>query len=118
MSANNGHIDPDKALKARFLREFEACAMPVIVCRRIGIKKYTLDAWLKADVDFRREYDEIRAAAIESIEASLIVRAVEGSDRAAMFVLRALDREKYGDRITVNGDVAVKIYSGVDVDKV
>ena len=69
--------------------------------RVAGVGRRTVYDRRSRDEDFKRAWDEALEAAIERLEVQAIRRAMDGSDRLMMFVLRARRPEVYVERYQV-----------------
>lgn len=79
-------------------------AMPVVrlACEHAGISRKTAYQWRDQSDDFRSEWRDALEDGIDMVEAQLHARARQADTRAAMFLLRSLRREVYGDHVAVD----------------
>lgn len=77
-------------------------------CRKVGVSKATVDAWVRTDPDFPELLDEILWHKKNFFESALIERVAEGDVNATLFANRTLNRDRgYGESksIEVSGEV-------------
>jgi hypothetical protein len=79
-------------------------AMPVVrlACEHAGISRKTAYQWRDQSDEFRSEWRDALEDGIDMLEAQLHARARQTDTRAAMFLLRSLRREVYGDHVDVD----------------
>ena len=79
-------------------------AMPVVrlACEHAGISRKTAYQWREQNDEFRSEWRDALEDGIDMLEAQLHARARQTDTRAAMFLLRSLRREVYGDHVDVD----------------
>lgn len=63
----------------------------------VGVTTRTIDTWKKKDEVFANACDKTRARMAELAEYVLYTKLEEGNLNAAMFVLKTLDRKRYGE---------------------
>lgn len=71
-------------------------------CRAVGVSYHTVQKWKKDPkfLDFMEQATEVIA---DTLEEAAYQRALEGSDRLLIMLLRALRPRKYADRKEVSG---------------
>lgn len=86
-----------------------------------GVSRQTVYRWREEVPEFGNAWDDVREASIERLEQALYERAVDSSDQAAFFLLKALKPETYRERQTVEhtgaGGGAVKVEHSHDLSK-
>jgi hypothetical protein len=66
--------------------------------RAVGIRRATAYARRKVDRAFALAWDDVIEGSLDDLEGECFRRALEGSDRLAIFLLRARRPEVYGNR--------------------
>ncbi len=74
------------------------------VCKALGIGKKTFDQWKRNPV-FMEMLDGIQWAKRGFAEASLMKLVAQGSERAVIEANKSLNRETYGDKLEVSGQI-------------
>ena len=84
-------------------------AMPVIrvACQQAGISRQTAYIWRAKDPEFSRAWDEAKQDGIDMIAANLIKRAKEKDTPAAIFLLKSLRPEEFGEKVQPSVQVNV-----------
>lgn len=121
--------------KKDFLAAFVACGNVSLTARQTGIGRQTHYDWLRLDPDYAAAWEEARAEALGVLEVEARRRAVEGtprvkfhkgeplidpanggpyvereySDVLLIFLLKAWDPDKYGDRATGHRQLNVNL---------
>ncbi len=72
--------------------------MVTAACQAVGVGRRTVYDRRSRDPEFRETWDDAIAAAFERLEREAYVRAVNGSDRLLMFLLRRRRPEVYSER--------------------
>jgi len=67
-------------------------------CKAVGMSRGTIYLWL-ADEDFKAELEEAEASFADEILVALRARAIEKSDMASFFLLKAFDPTMYDDNV-------------------
>ena len=100
---NKRQLDADIVVERRriFLEEYAKFGTKTTAAKIAGISRVTIDKWEKSDKEFSDLMKQANEEMIESLEKCAIERAtaVDGSDPLLMFMLKSLDRNKYGERI-------------------
>lgn len=78
-------------------------------CKTLGFTSQSAYAELKRDPSFRALIDAARVAAKEGIEESLYERACRSDTTAGIFLLKAMDPDRYSERMRVEGVHRVEI---------
>tara|TARA_R110000824_G_scaffold303833_3_gene491677 strand:+ start:1184 stop:1600 length:417 start_codon:yes stop_codon:yes gene_type:complete len=107
MMADKGRKPGSVAKSARewvpvFLEALKAMPVVRLACEHAGVSRKTAYQWRDQNEEFRAEWRSALEDGIDMIEAQLHARARTSSDRAAMFLLRSLRREVYGDHVAVD----------------
>lgn len=118
--ANNS--DAQRArLKEMFLGELDKTPSVTQAARAIEVDRSTVYAWRDADEAFAAAWDDVKEASIERIEVALMGRAVESSDQAAIFLLKALKPGVYREQARIEhtgaGGGAVQVEHAHDLSK-
>lgn len=86
--------------KRIFLEEYTKFGTKSIAARLAGLSRTTIDKWAKEQPEFAELMKQANEEMIENLEKCAIERATTGgSDPVLMFMLKSLDRNKYGERI-------------------
>lgn len=86
-------------LKKQFLRFFSACGLIDDAATSAGINRAKVLDWHYEDEAFRDEFERIADTMEVLVRDALISRALSGkSDNAAMFILKALNPDKWDDK--------------------
>lgn len=88
-----------------FLARLRGSGTVRYACEAAGVSRQTVYAWKRRDPEFARQWDEAQEDAVEALEAAARVRALSGSDRLLMFLLRAIRPDKYGDRLRIEHSI-------------
>lgn len=88
-----------------FLARLRATGTVRMACRAAGISRTTAYDWREADEDFARDWDEAIEDATDALEAAARARALSGSDKLLMFLLKAMRPDKYGDRLHIEHSI-------------
>jgi hypothetical protein len=114
--------DPVKRekLKAVFIDVFRSTGNVVDAAKICQIPKSLAYTWRKQDPEFAYRWDQVtKTDVLPHLEAEAIRRALNGSDLMLIFMLKALDREKYDDKAAEKRQnvpsITIKM---VDVDNV
>ena len=96
--------------KERFL---EAHANGATVCdaaRSAGVHRGTVYKWRERDPDFALAWREARDKFVQELEMEAYKRAIEGSDRLLIFLLRSYKPDTYSEkRKQEHGSIGVTI---------
>ena len=92
--------------------------------KKCGVSRVAVHAELKRDPQFRRDVDEAILSQAETLEDAAFQRAIRKSDLLAIFLLKGMMPDKYGDRVRVESlstvDIVVDLrrdaVDAVDVD--
>jgi len=116
-------------LKQPFLDAFRKTGFIYQACDAVGVNRHTVLQWRRTDQAFADEFRESEGRTTEVLERSALQRAVVGdqkpvyhngkvvghvlekSDLLTIFLLKARDRKKYGDRLV--HDVQIRFASGL-----
>ncbi len=88
---------PNAPWRKRFLRELASCGNVSRVVDELGLVWSSVYQAKKQDPVFAAEWEEAMQAALDLIEARVVTRASNYSDRMAEFMLRQWRPAKYGD---------------------
>ena len=104
---NDGRKPGSVAKSARewvpvFLEALKAMPVVRLACEHAGISRKTAYQWREQNDEFRSEWRDALEDGIDMLEAQLHARARQTDTRAAMFLLRSLRREVYGDHVDVD----------------
>lgn len=122
-------------VKAVALRAYARYGTITKACKVAGIARWTFHRWIKEDEKFARKFEAAKEVVVERYEAEAQRRALEGveklkfdkdgaalkdprtgeyyiertySDTLLIFMLKALDQDKYRERIeNINRDIPV-----------
>jgi len=91
---------PNTARQDAFLVEYVASGHNrARAARKLKIPYNTVRKWFEQDEEFQRRVAEVNDEWHDLLRASLFKRAVEKSDNAAFFFLKAYDPEMYDDNV-------------------
>lgn len=99
---NVSHVPPEKrdvildALREKPTYSFAA--------RKARINRRTLNRWRNADPDFNAACIAARNEGLDALEDELVNRGMKNDTTAAIFMLKSLRREIYGDKVQHSGD--------------
>lgn len=120
-----------KRLKEKFLAEYAKCGNVSAACRVVGVSRYAVAEWYRADEEFRRGHDNATEVACDALEEAARTRAVDGvaepvyhmgqvcgevqrySDTLLIFLLKGARPQKYREslywqqQVNAAGDVNV-----------
>jgi hypothetical protein len=71
-------------------------------CKALGFSSTAARAEMKRDAAFAALIDQARIAAKENLEESMYDRAVEKDTTAGIFLLKAMDPDRYGDKLKID----------------
>jgi len=87
-------------------------AMPVVrlACEHAGISRKTAYQWRERDEEFRQQWKDAIEDGIDMVEAQVHARARQSDTKAAVFLLRSLRRDVYGEHldVDVSGTISVE----------
>lgn len=105
IKASRDPIERQK-LKKIFLDVLRSTASVVDAANICKIPKSLAFAWRSNDPEFGYLWDQIiKTETLPKLEAEAIRRALNGSDLMLIFMLKALDREKYDDKVAEKNTV-------------
>lgn len=88
------------ANKKLFLEKYRECGTRLVACRAVNISRKSIYDWEKNDPEFAAAMREAEKEVVEILENTALQRATSGgSDQLLMFLLKALDGNKYSERI-------------------
>ena len=85
-------------------------------CKMLDISKAQLDKWAKDDPRFAKLWDEVYFQKRNFVESKLMDLVEDGNAKAIIFANERLNREQYGQKIEVTGQVS-HIHAHIDVSK-
>ena len=85
-----------------FIEALRTIPVVRLACEHAGISRKTAYQWREQNDEFRSEWRDALEDGIDMLEAQLHARARQTDTRAAMFLLRSLRREVYGDHVDVD----------------
>lgn len=89
-----------EAKKAIFLEKYREAGTRLVACRAANISRHAVYDWEKNDPAFAAAMREAEKEVVEILENTALQRATRGgSDQLLMFMLKALDGDKYSERI-------------------
>lgn len=95
-----------------FLEEYARFGTKTTAAKIAGLSRTTIENWENDDPEFAALLKEANQEMVERLEKCAVERATTGgSDPILMFMLKALDRNKYGER--VRHEFAVKTLDAV-----
>lgn len=97
-----GHLGHTK--KREFCEAFVECCDVVEAAKKCGVHRNSHYYWLKVDPEYQEAFDLADQMATQTLEAVAFKRACDQSDTLVIFLLKARNRAKYGDRQTINFD--------------
>ena len=113
--------DPVKReeLKKIFISVLRSTASVVDACKICQVPKSLAYVWRTEDPEFAYRWDQIfKNEMLPHLEAEAIRRAMNGSDLMLIFMMKALDRDKYDDKVAEKNVTTPSIRIEMfDVDK-
>lgn len=91
--------------RAAFIARLRGTGTVRYAATAAGVSRQTVYEWRDRDPDFAREWDDAIADATEALEAAARARALSGSDKLLMFLLKAQRPDKYGDRLHIEHSI-------------
>ena len=89
-------------LKAMFV-EHIACFIGFNTsCKAMGIARQTLHAAMAHDLQFKKQVEQARLRCTENLEQSLFHRAMTADTTAAIFMLKSMKPDTYGDKLRID----------------
>lgn len=83
-----------------FLEEYAKFGTQTTAAKIAGLSYNTIENWKKENPEFAAAMRESQQMLVEKLEKCAVERATGGgSDPILMFLLKALDRNKYGERV-------------------
>lgn len=76
-------------------------------CRKAKISRMAFAAWRKDDPDFNKRVIAAREKGLDALEDALATRGLKNDTTAAIFMLKSLRREIYGDKVQHTHEVAL-----------
>lgn len=94
-------IDKSDTLKKKMLYSLnESRAIISTAALKAGISRQTHYRWIESDPDYANQVDEIKEAAIDSVESKLLDLIDEGNPTAIIFFLKTRARKRgYSEKI-------------------
>ena len=84
--------------KLKFLKAHEGGATVAEAARCAGIHRSTVYRWREQDPEFAMAWDEARQKLVEDLEMEAYKRAIDGSDRMLIFLLKAYKPDTYNEK--------------------
>lgn len=72
-------------------------------CRKARISRAAFYDWKDSDPDFAKRMDAARNIGLDALEDALVQRGLKNDTTAAIFMLKSLRRDVYGDRVAHTG---------------
>jgi transposase-like protein len=72
------------------------------VCKAFNVTTVSVYSELKKDPGWQMMMDEARMASKETLEEALFDRAVDRDTTAGIFMLKAMDPDRYGDKVRID----------------
>lgn len=89
-----------EAKKAIFLEKYREAGTRLVACRAANVSRTAVFTWENNDPAFAAAMREAEKEVVEILENTALQRATRGgSDQLLMFMLKALDGDKYSERI-------------------
>lgn len=85
--------------------------------RRARVSRQQLYVWRRDDPDFDAACIAARNEGLDALEDKLIERGMKNDTTAAIFMLKSLRRETYGDKIQHSGEVSTVVVREIHVPK-
>ena len=92
------HIGIKEHLKEPFLEAFRELGFIHAAADRINVTTRTIYRWRESDENFRNKFHEAQQRNVERLERIAMARAMKKSDILMIFLLKALNPEKYKER--------------------
>ena len=108
-----------KVEKDRFIKTLQSEFGLYLTCAVEGVAPQVVEYHLKNDPVFRAAVDRVHAQHVEQLERSAFGRALSRSDTLAIFMLKAMRPDVYGERaseLTVTAKVTVNLGSAKKSD--
>lgn len=81
-----------------FLRAFRNCGIVRLACKKAGVSRASMYAWMANHSDFAERFKEAREDACDALEKVAVQRAKESSDTLLIFLLKANRPKKYREQ--------------------
>jgi uncharacterized linocin/CFP29 family protein len=85
--------------------------------RKARISRRTLYEWRKEDPEFDAACIAARNEGLDALEDKLIERGMKNDTTAAIFMLKSLRRETYGDKVQHSGEVGTVVIREIHIPK-
>ena len=111
-NGTNGTLAGNRPAMDRFLNRLRDTGNVRLSCQAAGVPRSTAYRWRNRWATFADEWTEALEDACDMLEAEAWRRALEeNSDRLLMFLLKAHNREKYGDQqsVDIKGEAGLTI---------
>jgi hypothetical protein len=92
----------ENEMKVRFLEVLEDTLLVEKACADLNITRQKAQSWKRKDPEFATKWDTVFADCEDRVFETMVARALQGSDKAAEFVLKSLNRQKYDDAVARN----------------
>jgi len=85
-----------------FLKALERLPAVTYACKSAKISKDTAYRWRKEAPAFAEKWDALVAQGLPALEDEALRRAYTSSDTLIIFLLKSLNRAKYGEKVDIN----------------
>lgn len=93
-----------RSKKREFLDAFVDLGGVVAAAFRAGIHRNSHYGWMQSDPEYAAAFARAEEMGTQTLEAEAVRRALETSDTLLIFMLKARNREKYGDKQQISFD--------------
>jgi len=97
----NPRLNRRASKREAFLKALERIPAVTYACKSAKISKDTAYRWRKDAPVFAARWDALVAQGLPMLEDEALRRAMMGSDTMLIFLLKALDRAKYGEKVDI-----------------
>ena len=116
---NKEKIETAEALKEPFIKAMELHqGKPTYAAKELGLGYVTVRKWYRDDPEFRKRFDEIRAARVDFVEDALMQNIEQGKEISSIFFLKCQGRDRgWVERQEVNHSGAIIHAHGITADQ-
>lgn len=104
--------------QARFLAAYRKVGMLCRACQLAKVNRRTVWDWRNEDPAFLEQFEQANRESIDLLEDEARRRAMKGSDRLMMFILKGANPEKYRDRHSIEHSGEMKHDHQLDLQAV